>query len=60
MIDRETSCASKKFYSTEKMAKKVARECERKRPETPIRVYQCTFCGMFHLTSTPKFERSGE
>lgn len=53
MTDRAASCASKKFYSTAKLANKVARECMSKRPETTLRSCQCSYCGMFHLTSAP-------
>lgn len=53
MLDRETSCNGKKFYSTAKLAKKVAQECMEARPLPKLRFYQCGFCGMFHLTSSP-------
>lgn len=43
-------CASKKAYPSEKFAKQVARDVLKKR-DTPLRVYQCPSCALYHLTA---------
>jgi len=53
MLDRETSCASKKVYSTKKLARAVLRDCQAERPLPKLRFYQCEFCSFWHLTSSP-------
>jgi hypothetical protein len=41
---RSNSCFGKAVYFSEKKAKDVRRDCEAKRPETPLRVYRCDVC----------------
>lgn len=53
MLDRETSCNGKKFYSTKKLARAVLRDCQAERPYPKLRFYQCEFCSFWHLTSSP-------
>lgn len=43
-------CHSKKRYHSVDLAKRIRRACERKRPGTDLRIYECHHCGGFHLT----------
>lgn len=47
---RRASCYSKKRYSSEDMATTVAKKCRRERGAI-LRVYHCSECAGFHLTS---------
>lgn len=42
-------CASKKRYSEEKLARRVAEACKKDRG-VRLRVYWCAHCGGYHLT----------
>jgi hypothetical protein len=44
------SCQDKRRYSTEDLALSVAKKCFEARGDS-LRVYPCTICGGFHLTS---------
>lgn len=43
-------CLRKSRYRSEDQAKKIARDCKEKR-KVELRVYYCTRCLGFHLTS---------
>lgn len=47
------SCLAKRSYLTISGAGEAAAHFVKARPDTPLRVYPCTFCNGFHLTSTP-------
>ena len=46
-----TSCLKKRYYSTFELAERVASRCMVERPGTVLRVYHCSLCQHYHLTS---------
>ena len=52
MRSRYRECEAKTRYVDEHQANKGAGRCERERG-LPLRAYECSFCGGWHLTRTP-------
>lgn len=55
-MDWSKGCVGKARYSAgeaDRMAKRIAKE----RNVPTMRAYPCSFCGKWHLTSSPKKER---
>ncbi len=49
-----TSCGKKKRYASQHEARQIANNCEHARPGTKLRVYFCSVCEGWHITSKPK------
>ena len=47
-------CAKKTRYATEFEAEKFTRILMQRRPQTPLRAYDCTYCGGWHITHKPE------
>lgn len=48
------SCLNKCRYKTETKALSMAAKCMKKRPCKTLRVYDCRYCGGWHLTEQAK------
>ena len=48
-----TSCGKKTRYASQHEARQIANNCERARPGTKLRVYFCSVCEGWHMTSKP-------
>jgi hypothetical protein len=48
------ACARKRGYPSAVEARKVAARCEAERG-VPLHVYACDVCGLWHLTSVPRW-----
>jgi hypothetical protein len=47
------ACGKKARYSSQHEARQIANNCERARPGTKLRVYFCSVCEGWHITSKP-------
>jgi hypothetical protein len=50
-------CGRKKKYPTEAIAEKVRQDCEVLRG-VALRIYQCSWCQLWHLSSSPRAQDS--
>ena len=48
------ACGKKTRYASQHEARQIANNCERARPGTKLRVYWCSVCEGWHMTSKPK------
>lgn len=50
------ACEKKNRYRTQAEARRFARLSMSRRPEAPLRVYECVICNGWHLTSRRQAE----
>ena len=51
---RDTTCLRKKAYTTIRKSVSIGLKSMARRPETPLYLYVCDQCKLYHLTSHPR------